>query len=270
MTQTAKIVAAVLVTFVWGATAECATLMLDFGGSTTTGSGQGAVGPGHFEGLLTAADDVWNPIGTSDTSSLVFSNGSPATGVSLDLGGETGTTTDVIGWSETRFATRNPGDGGLLDYQKNNVVRDYTRTNYSSTVAMGYRVTGLSPGLYYVYAAADDTYHLPGAGNNTSFEVFLGTQTGGADTDYSGFISDVLENVDASGSYVRGDNYSRTLVKLGAGESLVIASERRGPSDGRGQMNALQIMPIPEPAALAIWSLLGVLAAAAGWRRRRP
>ena len=67
--------------------ARATALMLDFG-PTVTAAADATKSPAHAAGVIPATEISWNTI-TADTSTLFYSDGTAATGVSIDLGRST-------------------------------------------------------------------------------------------------------------------------------------------------------------------------------------
>jgi len=67
--------------------ANAAALLLDFGPTAATGTDR-LLDPGHSTGIVPASELTWNRI-TADTNTLYYGDGTPATGVTLNLGRST-------------------------------------------------------------------------------------------------------------------------------------------------------------------------------------
>src|SRR5437868_167550 len=77
--------------------ARATALMLDFG-PTVTAAADATKSPGHAAGVIPATEISWNTV-TADTSTLVYSDGTAATEVSIDLGRSTAGS-DTINFSD--------------------------------------------------------------------------------------------------------------------------------------------------------------------------
>src|SRR5437868_9213020 len=87
MTRTQKhsVIPGLLVSLLLGFThAHGASLLLDFG-PTVTVTPDNTSSPAHAAGAVPLSEVSWNTI-TTDTNALVYSDGSAASGISLDVG----------------------------------------------------------------------------------------------------------------------------------------------------------------------------------------
>src|ERR1700759_956911 len=64
---------------------QAASLLLDFG-ATTVASTDATLDMGHFSGAVPTNQISWNKIVNADNSSLLFADGTAATGVSVTVG----------------------------------------------------------------------------------------------------------------------------------------------------------------------------------------
>ncbi|MDP6542723.1 MAG: PEP-CTERM sorting domain-containing protein [Phycisphaerae bacterium] len=254
--------------------ARAEVLMLDFGPSSSTQNPVGPASTAHGgEGIVT--DMSWNKItaGNSDVSAgnLVFADGSTASGIALDTGVETASGSYAIDWSSS-VVTQMSGSSGAPKYARGPVIRDYMRGGYGGPMEtfdrmIAIRISGLAPGEYDVYAIATDSYMQADSNvqYGATFDLYVGADNGQATTNLQGFANGRVTNLGSK--WIDGDTYWRTNVSVGAGENLVIGSERIEPWWGRrGQFNAIQIVPTPEPATMSLLGLGGVVALL---RRRR-
>ncbi len=255
-----------------------AAMLLDFGPVFPEGD-ELLSSPAHQVGALGPEDSHWNVIGRSnDTigteSDLVYSNGAAATGVSLTYGrsaiggkvlafdGSNGTISSSnalgVAFSQGQYAGNVPGKDGL-----------FSGTS-AQDISIGVRIDGLSAGSYELY--------LVGRNTNTSqqrtMDVFVSILDASTLAyDFSDAQSKTILNEGQAGpdsEWSEGATYVSWLVDLSEGDSIFIAFDGRdGGNDTRGFMNAIQIVPVPEPSTVALLGGLASFAAAVLVRRRR-
>jgi len=240
--------------------ANATVLMLDFGPTTVTTPANLINSPYHT--VNGAAGTSWNKVSNASntdgavpdiTSGLLFSDGSVATGVGVNLGVATGTTLGLSTQPNKNTALGSNYNTGI--YSGDSVGKD--GVFLSTNVAIGLQVTGLTAGIYDVYLATRNT-SFSGGQTQTSY---VGTGAAGVDYDYSGYVNSAL--VFASGAaapttWVQGESYVKLTVNLTAGQALNIAVA--GNAD-RGFLNAVQIVSVPEPGyGVMACSLLVTLA----------
>jgi len=269
--------------------ASAANLMLDFG-PTAVGSSFYTISPGHSTGSIAAGETSWNNISTSAaTSSLTYGNGSAATGITLTMGQETTGGNNLVDFSNSISNLALLGTGGAVagrqkllttgsiygaDTNSTAVGRDGFFGGYSSTspnigTAIGIRVEGLAAGQYIVYVMARNTNS-----NDTTnpMNVYANTGSSAGTFDFSGLSAFSQSNLSyASAGYAGGysnfinnENYVAISLTVGAGDALYVAVDGVGDA-GRGFLNMVQIVPVPEPAS----ALLGMLGSLFLIRRRR-
>jgi hypothetical protein len=141
------------------ASAQAASLLLDFGPTTISGT-DGTNSPAHSLGFVPAAETSWNKI-TVDNSSLVYSDGSTATGVAVVLGRSDAGVSDTVNFNNKNInSTGLTGSGTGFNsgvYAGTSPMKDgifATGTSAIATNALGLRVDGLPAGEYTVYVAA--------------------------------------------------------------------------------------------------------------------
>jgi len=260
--------------------ASAQVLMLDFGGTATDRSTNS---PYHTVNG-TYSDGSWNNIGLVDPGSVVFGNGDTATGVSVTMGLNSGTTGTTINLATqpTNLLTGTAYTAGSNIYTSNSIGRDgvFGGSSGTTTPWVGVQITGLAAGTYDVYVAARNT-NTGTAQSNYDQIVFAGKSVTG-NFDFGGYGSGTLSYdgsspTNASSSWVQegnsGENYVKLSVSITAGEAINIAVQGDGASGGanRGFLNAIQIVntsTIPEPSAFAALGGLAALGLAAAGRRR--
>lgn len=196
--------------------AKAQVLMFDFGPTTVTGADQ-ENSPYHTVNESFTGTN-WNKIQTADVSSLIWSDGTSATGVSLNLGATTTFNTTILGLGNT--PTQNAlGNASNTDvYAGTSVGTDgiyYGGTN--GTRYVGFQLGGLAAGTYDVYVTSRNT----NSNNAYDQNLYLGTSETSGDFNVVALaFSDVLSytnSSDATAEWVQGENYSKFSVTLGSG-----------------------------------------------------
>lgn len=242
--KTCKSIAALAVTFTVcfpGAFKAGATsLLLDFG-STTVLPADALLSPGHASGIITNTDTSWNKI-IGDTTSLVFGNGTAATGISLNLG-RSSAGTHIINYSDDGYTVSALGGSQNTGiYTNTSPVKDgiFGGSGGANNLAMGMRLDGLPAGTYTV------VFH----GRNTSTgsavpERFYATNAPSAGTFAfsTNGLNALINNSSPANTtgFVLGDNYNVLTVTLVTGDSLYLASEGTNAIELRGFLNAVEV-----------------------------
>jgi hypothetical protein len=141
--------------------------------------------------------------------------------------------------------------------------------NNAGGSAMGMSIDGLSAGIYEIFFMGRNTNSNSG---NRPMDFHLGSGSPAATFDFSGFVPQTVSNTsylndDYAGEYetfINGENFGRTTVTVGEGESLFLAVDGTG-DELRGFLNNVSVTQIPEPSSLLL-GLLGLFPLA---RRRR-
>lgn len=266
--------------------ANAASLLFDFG-QTTVASPYLTLSPGHNSGAVPIAEVSWNKIAVSTpNSSLLFGDGSAATGVTLTLGQEASAGNNIINYS-TAIANLNlTGTGGAVPGQQSLLgVNSIYGNDSSSTAAgrdgffgggtaaagsaIGLRLDGLAAGNYTLYIMSrnsnSDAASLP-------MNIFATTGASAATFNFSSLTANPQSNIGyASATYAgqyttftAGENFVTLNLTLASGNSIFLAVDGASASETRAFLNSLEIAPtpIPEPAGaalLALGGLLGVL-----------
>lgn len=252
--------------------AHSQVLMLDFGPTTTTATGNSpyhAATPG-FTGTS------WNKVQTSDLGSgLVFADGSAASGVSVNVGASTSVTTlDLSGVPSGNSALGSTVNTGI--YAGTSVGTDgiFTGSTNLTGTSVGVQIGGLAAGTYDVYIAARNTSRA--STSNYSQAVAVGVSSVSGNFNYSGYDSRTLSFTNAASpiatsAWADGSNYLKFSVTLSSDQFLNLAVHGGG-EDMRGFLNAVQIVAtssaIPEPSSVAVLGGAAVLGVAALRRRR--
>jgi hypothetical protein len=259
--------ASVLLLLGAAANSAVAALLLDFGPTSPTGSETNS----PFHTATGSADTIWNVLGTADSSSLVNSDGSAATGLSLNLGAGNAAAPTLINLTnqpDTSSALGSTVNAGV--YAGNSVGKDGIFEGTGLEVrSIGFQLSGLAAGTYDVYLTTRNT-NTSAAYSMTSFAA---NGTAG-NFDHAGYTSRVLTYLSgtaaATGAWVEegnaSENYTRFTVTLGAGEVLNVAVAGDGVQT-RGFLNSAAIVAIPEPSSVTLLAFgLGTLCLG---RRRR-
>ena len=131
--------------------ASAASLLLDFG-PTAVATAYATSSPAHASGLVANTEISWNTGLITDTNSLIYSDGSTATGVSIVLG-RSSAGVSTINFTDKGYL--NGALGGSLNggiYAGTSPVRDaiYGGSGGGNAYAIGARIDGLAAGTYTV------------------------------------------------------------------------------------------------------------------------
>ncbi len=266
---------------------SAAALLLNFrtpAGGDVSGSYL-TLDPAHATGAVPLSETTWNNFGsTAASSSLSWSDGSAATGVTITFGIEVTGGDDVLSYTTSdNFNTGLAGSGGAVPGNENLTANpdsiygsgtgsDNTAPGRAgwfgnSGRAIGFRVDGLPEGEYALYAMARNTNSNP---DGVSMDVHTTTGASATSFDFSSTTPVTQTNPSyPSGSteytsFASPDNYVLTAFTIGAGDSLFLAVEGSS-AELRGFLNTVQIVAVPEPGA----AMLGLLATGLLALRRR-
>ncbi|MGE9271332.1 MAG: PEP-CTERM sorting domain-containing protein [Verrucomicrobiales bacterium] len=233
-------------------------------------------------------EDDWNYSDRTGLSSLVWADGTAATGVTLDTGKSgNGDTSVGFGTPPSKDAdlgvvvntgayladetNASPGTAGMFD------------GNNGDVVAVAAQFAGLAAGTYDVYITGRNTAI---AGSTTlNYTYYAGVETAAGAFNYSGYDSqsvsftnvydeesETYTSIAATDSWVQignaDANYAKFTVTLADDEVLNVVSAGGG-SDTRGFLNSVQIVSVPEPAAYSLLFGFSVLACVSVRRRKR-
>ena len=247
------------------AAANAQVLMFDFGPTLATG-GSLTNSPYHTaNGSFT--NTTWNRVQTADVGSgLLWSDGTAATVVALNLGATTTATTSSSTLELANIPSNSNALGTTINtgvYTGSSVGKDGIYTGSTGNArAVGFQLSGLAAGTYDIYLTARNT--------NTSVAhtqiMFLGASATSGDfvLDGSGMASETLSiaagTSSATSAWVDNSNYLKMTVVLSSGDVLNLAT-LGGVAEARGFLNSVQIVAVPEPAtwALLAFSLTTVL-----------
>ena len=242
------------------ASAELLKLQLDFGPTTvpSTPTDMRIVSPYHTESG-SVADLTWNKVELADVASgLLYSNGSAATGVSLNLGvspnsniidfAAAPSTSSALGSSINTgvFATGSVGRDGIFS------------GSGSENNRIGLQISGLAHGIYEVYIVGINTNQNQANWRAKGMGAIASTSMTTWDTSSVSGATTIGNHTDGSSptAWIEGQNYAKFTMTLDATNpvlSLFTFSDIG--SDNRGFLNSVQIVAIPEPGTLV---LLGI------------
>ncbi len=253
--------AAVAAALVFGGHAS-ADFLLTFGDNEG-----GTNSPGQVVGGLTGS---WELIGADNTVT--------GSGLTVDVGGETGSGTGVIDLAGGTLNFNTLGSRINTDLYAGSPQSAVFNNPGSKDGAVGVKITGLTPGLYDVYVTARNTNVDPTTADWDEYDVYAGAILAGAttfaftpdqhmtNTEQSRFDADPLSN-----AWTAGDTYVAFQVQIAAGEALAIATDgtirksdfpagQKPDNDQlRGFLNTVEISLVPEPASLALIGLGGLV-----------
>mgnify|MGYP001027571174 CR=1 FL=1 len=230
-----------ITTLAIGQTTGAIALMLDFGPTSSSGSEYSS--PAHETEAINQTQTGWNHLSTSGSSSgivssLIFSDSSNASGVSLTYG------SSALGVKSIDF-TASIGNTSALGssantgvYSSGSVATDaiWNLSGGSNDRSIGIRVDGLGAGDYKVFIMARNT-STSSAGMNT----YAITDSSASSFNYSS-ESPVLINNDITANWSETGNYSEFDLTLASGESIYVISDGATSGENRGFLNAIQIV----------------------------
>lgn len=266
MTKPTRILLLALSAFGLSAALQAQVLQLDFGPTVVTGTSQ-TNSPYHTaNGTFT--DTIWNQVQAVDIAAngLVWSDGTTATGISVNIGATTAPGTAL---SLANTPSRNDAMGISTNtgiYAGTSVGTDGLFTgNGGNTRAVGVQIAGLSTGTYSVYITARNT----SLGAQTQI-VYADKASSAGNFNFGTYANQTLTYANSSAftsSWVAGENYTVFTISITSGEVLNLAS--LGVSE-RGVLNSVQIVSsVPEPSSYALLAGAGGLFITAIHRKRR-
>lgn len=231
-------------------TSQAAILMFDFGPTAVTGTDR-TVSPYH---AITASftDTTWNTVGTGDVSSgsLLLSDNTTATGVSLNLG-IASATSSTLGTQPGSTSALGGGTGDGI-YSGTRVARDAI---FNSSTGLSMQISGLAAGKYDIFYVGRNTNRGTTDAYTQTLRAGVGTTTG--DFNFSTFDSSTITypNGNDRTTWAVGETYAKLQITLAAGNVLNLAFTGTE-NTSRAFLNAVQIAPVPEPASLGGIALL--------------
>lgn len=275
-----KFIPAFVAPFVLPAALSAQVLMLDFGPNLTTtpsNSPYHTVNTG-FTGTS------WNKVETADVASgLVYSDGTTATGVTVNVGASLNTSTlTTINLAETPSGNSQLATGTGI-YAAGSVGTDgiFEKSNSTGTNvgSVGVQITGLAAGTYTLYLTGRNNSITNFGSTGQVITAYAAAGTAGSDYAFGGYSSgsNTFTGSTTSSSWVAGTNYIELSVSITAGEAINIAVIGGGDAGGstidqRGFLNSLQIVnvtsSVPEPSAYSVVMGLGAVGIVSLFRRR--
>lgn len=265
-------------------TVSAQVLMVDFGPTAVVN----ATNSPYHTAKSGFTDAVWNGVTNVDPSStLNYSNGTPATGISINLGGSK---VDAAPDLNTILLATQPTGSGLGSQTNTGVYggtaaldgifhTSKSTSNVANIGSVGLQITGLQAGTYEIYLTGRNTNLSSTSFPNSTVQTitaYAGAGTAGADFSFGSYASgsNTFSSTGSyTGSWVQGENYIKLTVTLANGQALNIASSGALSTAGgttkeqRGFINSLQIVAIPEPSSYA--AVVGAFAVSAAALRRR-
>lgn len=242
-----------LVTSLLACSASAQTLMLDFGPTAVTG-GDATNSP--LNSATGFAQTTWNTslTGADIPSGLLYSDGSSATGVTVNIGQAVDLSQSTV-MDLSNTSIKNSALGGTINtgvYSGTSVGKDAVFSNFdaSKVRAVGFQLGGLSAGSYDIYVSGRNTSSV----QTYSETVAIGTSASAGNFDFSGYANSSMSFSGSSdvSAWAEGGNYVKMSVTLAASEYINLAIYGGG-ADGRGFLNSVQIYSaVPEPSTYAL------------------
>jgi hypothetical protein len=256
--------------------AFAANLMLDFG-PTAVAEPYLTLSPGHRTGVIAAGQTSWNTISSATPpSSLLYADGTAATGVILGLGQESTGSNNIISFSTPITRTDLAGTGGGAANQTKLLINNSIYGNDTSSTAagrdgffggggstsdgaaIGMSLSGLAAGNYQVLVMSRNTNS-----NNASSPTKIYTAVGAAsgNFDFGALTATIQSNVGYSNaaytsqyeSFVNGENYVAINFTITEGQTFFLAVDgANDASERRGFLNMVQIVAVPEPTTYVL------------------
>jgi hypothetical protein len=261
-----------------------------------TGNANAADSPARFVGALGASDTTWNGVGftglkddfpptngfhvadhsphetegsVSNSPALLYTNGTPATGVKTDFGAffQGGNVT----WNQFEDFlydfSGGAGDDAAVDdaFYDSALMKDmfFNQFNEPDTGVIAFRVSGLAPGQYDVFAIAANDYSA--ASKARTYNVRIGANLNALADDAPEVVGPITGA--SASAWVQGadGNYGRSTVTINSTSDWITIFSTQ-PASGNAILNGVQIAAVPEPTTLGVLALGAGLAAT---RRRR-
>ncbi len=231
--------------------------------------------PGHATGDVTPAETTWNTITTSSLqSSLSYSDGTSAAGVTLAMGQESAVGSNTIDYATPISNLALIGTGGGTANRKSLLLPGsiYGDSRLGSSavgrdaffggtgLAIGFRIDGLAAGNYKIYLMGRNTNS-----NNSPLQgmTFYAT-TGASSGTFTGFNSvpsafqanttySTAEYTHQYESFAVGQNYAVLTISVAANNSVFVAVDGTD-TEVRGFINMMQITPATGGATPFVWS----------------
>lgn len=242
----------------FGISLTCAagsSLLLDFG-PTAVAPADAMLDMGHFSGAVPGAEISWNTVVNANNSSLVYSDGTAASGVSVIVGRSDYGAGNAIDFNNKLISSSALGSQLIAGiYTNTSPLKDGIFATGTSTVltnALGIRIDGLAAGTYTLYISGRNTSTAV-----TASELFFATN-GPAASSFSFSTNTTPSTLEVNsaapigsapnpalaitGTFAYGDNCVSLVVNLNAGESVYLAATGVT-NECRGFLNAVAIAP---------------------------
>jgi hypothetical protein len=210
-------------------------LMFDFGSTAITNVINATNSPYHSIDS-SFSNTNWTQVTGDLTNGVIWSDGTSATGVTIDVGRTLDFGATVLLLDQSVSSTVGTAlSAGIYDGPGKDSIFA-TAANSGNARYVGTQISGLSAGSYTVYVSGRN-------GNTTSAgsqKFFAGTSTNG-NFDVVGYATQTITNAVSNPSSWEG-YYASFTVDLSEGEALNIASIGTS-GDMRGFLNTLQIVP---------------------------
>jgi len=260
--------------------AFAANLMLDFGPAAVA-EPYLTLSPGHRTGVISSGQTSWNTISSATPpapNSLLYADGTVATGVVLGLGQESTGGSNIISFSTAISRTDLAGTGGGTSGQKNLTGtgsiygNDTTAANTavgrdgflgggvstSTGAAIGMSLSGLAAGSYQVLVMSRNT-NSNGAASPTKIYTSVGAASG--NFDFGALTATIQSNIGYTTAaytnqyetFVNGENYVAINFTIAEGQTFFLAADGgNDDAERRGFLNMVQIVAVPEPTAYVL------------------
>lgn len=236
--------------FGWAANAQAIQFDFnDFGDLTDTANNS----PAHATGDLGVSDTTWNGVRASGSvASLNYTDGSSATGISVEVGLSPDASSPVTWGALPNEARDDPWNGNGGVYASN---MGWDRITTIDNKKLGVRVTGLAPGTYKVFVVSRASATISSADEsfNASIGVNLGDITGTQPA-----LGPWLGGSPNYGAWVNGQTYLAATVTT-TSSSDYISTVVQGVGTGFESICSLQGLQIVSaaPSPLPASSLIG-------------
>lgn len=234
-------------------------LMLDFGPVTATVDAL-TNSPYHTVNG-TFSGTVWNQIdkGTLSSTTLVWADGTTATGVQLRVGASVHADVTTLNFTGGAINDSMPSKITCTGvYAGTSVGQDglFPGKPSAQALAIGVQLNGLPPGRYDVYVVARNTsinlaqtqQVYVGAVKAGAVKIGSGKGSAGLDFAAPGYAHRTLayaDGTDATVKWEEGVNYLKFTVTVNPGDVLNIASSSGQGGKLRGFINCVQIVSVP-------------------------
>jgi hypothetical protein len=231
------------------------TLLLDFG-PTTVVSTDATLDMGHFAGAVPTAEISWNKIINADSSSLIYSDGSAAAGVSIIVGRSAVGVSNVISFSNKNISSSALGAITTGIYSNTSPLKDgifATGTFSVNTNGLGIRIDGLAPGTYTLYISgrnsntgntAPEQFFATNGPLAATFPFAVGTTPSATELNSAAPAGSAANTgLAVTSTFAFGENCTLLTVTLNANDSIYLTAIGVQTNELRGFLNAVDIVP---------------------------